>query len=1046
MRFLKSILALTVLCANASFAQVTSGTLSGITKDNTGNVISNATVTVTFVPTSQKVMTRTNEYGKFSITNLKPGSPYVISITSLGYRPKSLGDISVELGRTTNKEIILDKIVVQLEGVQVVSDVAAQARKDGVTAQLNRDKLEVLPTLGRSLQDMTRMTPQGNGVSFAGSNYRYNNLTIDGAASNDAFGFSQSSGQSTASVPTGTPGSLSRTQPISLDAIEQVSVAIAPYDVKIGNFTGGSVNAVTRSGTNKQEGSIYSFGRAPQLVGNGLSGDIPSSFNEYQFGGRIGGPVIKDKLFYFFNTEISRRTDPVLFAPGSQGALLSKEIAQQIQDSLISFAAKSGISNFDPGTIGAYNIQANSEKYFGRLDWNVGNSILTVRSNFVNASAGNLERGQALNKLASQDFNHISRTLSTVAELKSQLGVGVSNSLLAGYSLVNDHRDPYGSEYAPQIEIQDIQFGQINAGADREGVVYRTRTSTFELTDNLIWSKNNHTVTLGTHNEFYNVQYTFVNGYAGRWQYSNIASFFANRPNRIRSTFDLTDNSLDYVLNNPGANFNIAVPSVYLQDEITLTDRLKVSLGIRADWNIIDTPTQATEFTNLTLTDGTQPYTKFTNNYGTSLMIAPRAGFIWETNKVTVRGGAGLFQGRMPFAWFAYPFIHNGLVVGNVDARPTTTVPLIVDPLRQRSVSSTTNYEMNIITDKYVQPQMVRGNLALDIKLPGDALLVLDGTYTKTLNDILFTNVGLPGAAGNLGGADTRPVYTSTRLSTTAINPYTSVFALQNTNLGYRYNLTANLSKKWNRLDMMTAYSYGQAKDLANGQRNSFQSHVEYNQLVKANEYELTWSNYDVRHRIVSNASWNVKKNTVISAVYTGASGSPFSYVYSGDLNGDGSSHNDLLYVPRNASEIKLVPSARPTGQTDTRTEAQIWADLDKFISNDVYLNSRRGQYTERNGGRTPWNHRVDVRVTETHGRMQYTFDIANIGNLLNDSWGRSYFVPNLNNQNVYPLQYRSGRAVGGTPTYSFDPTVKTYQYDDLLSRWQMQAGIRINF
>ncbi len=401
-KMLEILLATAMLCSSA-YAQITSGIIRGTVKDVTGSTIENANVTVVFVPTNQRIVTKTTTEGRFTLSNLKPGGPYTVSVTALGFRPKSTDNLTVRLGEATNTDIQMEKIVIVLDQVSVTADMAAQARRDGAVAQMNKEKMQVLPTLSRSIQDMTRMTPQGNGVSFAGSNYRYNNLTIDGATSNDAFGFSQSSGQSTASVPTGTPGSLSRTQPISLDAIEQVSVVIAPYDVKIGNFTGGSVNAVTRSGTNTTEGSIYSFGRIPQFVGDGLSGVMPNTFNEYQAGGRLGGPIIKDKLFYFVNFEISRRTDPVLFAPGSNGALATEAVAQQVRDSLVSFAAQSGVPNFDAGTFGAYDIEANSEKYFGRLDWNIGNSILTVRSNYVDAVAGNLERGQALTKLATQD-------------------------------------------------------------------------------------------------------------------------------------------------------------------------------------------------------------------------------------------------------------------------------------------------------------------------------------------------------------------------------------------------------------------------------------------------------------------------------------------------------------------------------------------------------------------------------------------------------------------------------------------------------------------
>jgi len=326
-KMLEILLATAMLCSSA-YAQITSGIIRGTVKDVTGSTIENANVTVVFVPTNQRIVTKTTTEGRFTLSNLKPGGPYTVSVTALGFRPKSTDNLTVRLGEATNTDIQMEKIVIVLDQVSVTADMAAQARRDGAVAQMNKEKMQVLPTLSRSIQDMTRMTPQGNGVSFAGSNYRYNNLTIDGATSNDAFGFSQSSGQSTASVPTGTPGSLSRTQPISLDAIEQVSVVIAPYDVKIGNFTGGSVNAVTRSGTNTTEGSIYSFGRIPQFVGDGLSGVMPNTFNEYQAGGRLGGPIIKDKLFYFVNFEISRRTDPVLFAPGSNGALATEAVAQ----------------------------------------------------------------------------------------------------------------------------------------------------------------------------------------------------------------------------------------------------------------------------------------------------------------------------------------------------------------------------------------------------------------------------------------------------------------------------------------------------------------------------------------------------------------------------------------------------------------------------------------------------------------------------------------------------------------------------------------------
>ena len=1075
MRFsclISAVVAAALFSVSAS-AQITSGSLGGVVKDNGGAPIANATVSITFVPTGQKIETRTHDDGRFLATNLRPGGPYTVMASSIGLRALTLNGLSVQLGLTTNNVYVMQKAEVQLTAITVSADVIA-ARKTGTSTEVSEKQLQRLPTVNRSLQDMTRLTPEGNGVSFAGSNYRYNNLTIDGAGSNDAFGFSQSSGNSTASVPTGTPGGLARTQPISLDAIDQVSVAISPYDVKIGSFTGASINAVTRAGTNTTSGSLYTFGQAPAFIGSGLSGTLPTGFKNYTTGGRLGGPIIENKLFYFLNAEVAQRTDPVLYAPGSNGALLTAAVAKQVSDSIAARAGRAGISSFDPGSIGNYTINANSQKYFGRLDLNLGNSILTVRDNFVTAEAGNLERGAALNKLGSQDFVHHSTTNGLVGELKSQLGDNLSNSLIAGYSVVSDRRDPYGSQTSPQIEIADLGYGQINAGSDRESAVYRQHTSTLELTDNLTWNVGRHSLTIGSHNEMYKVQYTFLNSYNGRWQYPNLAAFLANQPNRIRATYSPTNNALSAVLGTPGADFNVFTPSAYVQDEIAVTNDFKLSLGIRVEGTTTDKAQQAAAFTNLTLADGSTPFTKYKNDYGTSFTVAPRVGFTWDVvpeQKFVIRGGVGVFQGRMPFAWFAYPYLNNGTQFANVDYRPAynstlASVPFIVDPNQQSSINTLYKqgnvYEINLIDNKYVQPQMARGNLAFDIKLPSRSKLSLEGTYTKVLKDILYTNQDIPASSGNLAGADPRPIYPATRLVTPTgvTNPYSAVYVLSNTNQGFRYNLTASLQKKvGDGFDFSGAYTFGQSKDVANGQRNSPQSNVEYNQLYEANKYPLVYSNFDIRHRLVATAAyshaWSRRTSTSASVVYTGQSGSPFSYVYTGDVNNDGSSNNDLIYIPRSASEINLIPSARPAGNADTRTPALIWADLDKFISNDPYLNSHRGQVAERNGARTPWNHRADFRLTQdirvdnsaTPHNLQFTLDILNLTNLLNNQWGKFYFVPNLNNQNVYALAYRSGRAVGGTPNFSFDPVLGTpYQVDDLQSRWQMQAGLRFTF
>ena len=1063
-------------------AQLTSGSITGKVVDSvTATPLGGATVYVVHVPTGNRIEAVTAADGRFFFANLRPGGPYTVGARQIGYGARQRVNVEVMLGDATVVPIGLGKIVVELERIAVVASRGEIVEKSGPTTAVTSAKLMALPTLSRSLQDITRLSPSGNGISFGGANYRYNNLTIDGAASNDAFGFSQSSGQATSTVPTGTPGGLSRTQPISLDAVEAVTVKMAPFDVRVGGFTGASLNAVTRGGTNTTSGSLYTIGRNNSLVGSGLSGAMPSDFKEMQLGGRLGGAIVPNKVFYFVNAEISRRTDPVLYAPGSGGAQLTTAQASSVAQAFTQYAANAGYASFDAGNVTNYSIPANSSKYFGRFDFQLSpTTSLTIRDNFVDATAGNLERGAALNKFASADFNHKSRTNSLVAELKSQVGSKGANSLIFGYSNVNDRRVPYsqfggGNQISPQVEILDGSFGQLNIGNDRESVVFHQQTRTFELSDNFAWSAGNHTITFGTHNEFYNVQYTFANSYNGRWQYPSLAAFLAEKPSRIRATYVLANNSLNYVLGTPGANFNVTSPSGYLQDEIKLTPEFTITPGVRIEATMAEAPSQTANFQNFTsVVSGTssQPFSGYRNDYKTAFTIAPRVGFTWDPSRdrsFVVRGGAGIFQGRMPFAWFAYPFLNNGIYSANVDYKPSytaslTKVPMIFDPTQQKTINTLYNqgnqFEINVIDNKYVQPQVARYNLATDVTLPGDWKASLEGTYTKVIKDIFFKNADDPTPAGNFGGADARPFYGASRLNGpggtagSTDNPFSSVFVLTNTNQGYRYSLTTSLEKALmvsatSTLDLTGAYTFGESKDVANGQRNSYQSNWEYMQVVTPNVPSLQYSNFDIRHRILGTGTfshqWSEKNRTTATLIYTGASGSPYSVVYNSDLNNDGSSNNDVIFIPKDASQITLTTNN--------------WSALDAYIKNDPYLDAHRGQYAQRNGPRTPWSHKWDLRIAQdlpfavgANGKqgVQMTLDVFNFSNLVNKSWGKQYFVPNQNNQDVYSgLSLVGSRTNGVAPSFSFAPPPAgstNWQTDDFTSRWQLQVGLRYNF
>ncbi len=458
-----------------------------------------------------------------------------------------------------------------------------------------------MPTLSRSFQDVTRLTPQVNAQnSFAGTNFRYNNVTIDGTVNNDAIGFSPSLGGSTGT--SGQPGSSTRTNPVSLDAIQDVQVYLAPFDVKIGNFLGGSVNAVTRSGSNEVTGSVYAYGRNSSLVGeysgaDGGNSPIPSAYHDLQTGVRVGFPLIKNKLFFFTNEEITDRKDPILYQAGTASSLLSDKatpvsgspssgaaLAQTISDfAKTAYGLDAGAYNSD------YSIYSRSTKFFNRLDWNISDKHqLTIRNNTVFSEATNLERDGANFRFGSIDFVQNNNQSSTVLELRSRFGgsLSFSNSLILGYSAVHDYRTPSSNQQSfPQVEI-GYNGGTIFLGNDREGTVFNLNQKTTEITDNLSFFKGKHSFTVGTHNELYNIDYGFVNSLNGRISYRNVNDFLAKAPNRVRGSyaFNADQNNRNYQFANPYANFNVNLLSVYFQDDIQVTSKLKVSPGVRIDY------------------------------------------------------------------------------------------------------------------------------------------------------------------------------------------------------------------------------------------------------------------------------------------------------------------------------------------------------------------------------------------------------------------------------------------------------------------------------
>lgn len=1057
-------------CFLSSKGQVTTSGLSGHVTDAKKEGLVGATVQATYTPTGTKYAAVTDVDGRFRINNMNAGGPYDLLITYVSYKEETRSGIMLQLGETTNLNIALQDASTQLSEVVVKSN--REAERQGAGINVNSEAIRRLPTISRSLTDMTRLSPQvNNNNSFAGTNFRYNNVTIDGAINNDAIGFSPSLGGSTGT--TGQPGSSTRTNPVSLDAIQDVQVAVAPFDVRLGNFLGGSVNAVTRSGTNEVTGSVYGFGRNAALTGswNGASGakeKLPSTFYEYQTGVRVGLPLIKNKLFFFTNEEITRRQDPVQFQAGTPSSLIKDvAVAQQISDFV---KTNYGL---DAGSYDNYSIYSKSTKFFNRIDWNINDkNQLTIRNNTVFSEATNLERDAANFRFGSIDFKQSNNQSSTVAELKSQFGGRASNSLIVGYSSVHDFRNTLSNVRTfPQVEIA-YNGGTIFLGNDREASVFNMKQKTFEVTDNFTFYAGKNTFTLGTHNEFYNIDYGFVNSPNGRISYRSPAEFLAKLPNRVRGNYpfaDATDN-LDQQFNNPYAHFKVNLMSAYLQDDIQLTDRIKLSPGIRLDYSGLPTkPTLSPQTTNSAgdpnygTTYTYTPLNKISNSYLNSVQISPRLGFnidVKGDRSLVIRGGTGLFTGRIPFAWLGYAFYNNGVGYGAYDFNnnATATTKLVGDPLipnggllinNNPANGGVTRTQVDLVDNNFKMPQMFRNNLAIDYTVGGYKLTV-EGLYTKVIQDLKFQQVNTKDVVRyySYDTQQQQPIYVSSTGTAGAQridNNFANAYMLSNTNKGYRYSLTGQIQRNFpSNFGFSTAYTYGKSFDITNGIRNSMESNWQLNQSLTPNDPQLAYSNFDIRHRIVGTVNyrqiWNPSNATTVTLFYSLQSGSPFSWGYVNTTVDGSAQANSLAYIPRDLTEAQKL--------LQTGNEA---ADFMNFVNADPYLSTRKGDFTERNAGRTPWNNTMDLRFLheiKLKGRqsLQFSYDIINFLNLIDKKLGYYYFSPNTFNSTASIGLSRATNPATGDPTFRWAAPSAPYSIDPLGSRWQMQLGARYSF
>lgn len=1030
-----------ILCATLIHAQETTGKLEGKIMSDDGATLEFANIVVIDAETNFKFGAISQESGYYSVLNIPPGNAYTIMVSFLGYQSVSLQNVSINLSETTYQDFVLHE---QGETLDEVVVVANQNTSSEFEQTINSETLKSTPTITRSIQDLTRNLPEANLNSFAGASNRFNNLNIDGVANNDVIGFQEPSSGAAGSSANGSPGSLARTQPIGFGAIKQLSIKTTPFDVSIGNFSGANLDVVTKNGTNQGQTEVYAFGNNQSLVGrysDGIEQNV-QSFYDFQLGFSKGGALKKDKLFYFVNFEQATSNNPVLNAPGSSSSNISVETINQIVDKLQTDY------NYHPGAFTDAALKTSSTKLFLRFDFNISDRTkLTLRNNYVNSFADNLEWNESIFNFGNQGFRHNSVANSFTAELKSNFENSSSNLLSIGYNYGKEGRD-FDGEVFPHLQISDAS-NRIFAGTYREASVYNTELNTLQIADKFTLFRNKHTLTFGGLAQYNDIDYGFLSAWNGRWEYSSVDNFLNDSPSRIRGVYRLTDNTFDFVQSTPSATVDILVAGLYAQDKFRYSDRLSLTFGLRLDSQFLlndipisDEVTQTPEFS------------QFSNKIRTSPHINPRFGFEYafnESRSVKLHGGSGLFTGRLPYLWFAYAEYISGTQYFNVDIRPDGPQNIVNDVSDLAGASPIA--EINLVDNDFELPREWKSNLGLNLKLPNNYGITFDASYTKVLKGIFFQSINRTNNLGTFDGADNRSYFLETG-DAIKVNPnFTNVFLLTNSNDGFRYNLTLGLSKSTADYNSYLGYTFGRSRDISSTVRSSPAANYEWNQSITPNAPSLSASNFDLRHKFVSTHSYafNLGNNgqLEVSALYNGTSGSPFSFVYQGDVNRDGSSRNDLIYIPRDASEINLIDITDGNGVV-TQSAAQQWERLNAFIESNDYLQSNRGGYAERNESKTPWNHRLDAKLAyninlKGSKQLRFSMDVFNVFNLVNRDWGRLVFVPNVVNSNFSLLRFRG--IENNQPQFQYSNTDATpWVVDNQNSRWRMQFGASYRF
>lgn len=1070
---------------STAMAQITTSGVKGLIKANGEDVIG-ATITVTHVPTGAVYRSVTNSVGRFTIQGMRAGGPYTVEISYIGYKTKEIKNVTLKLGEMSDLSTQLEEDAHALGEVVVKGKLGLDASKTGAAASYSAKDIANMPSISHSIGDITRMNPmvsvsQSGAMSFAGVNNRYNSFQVDGAVNNDVFGLT-SNGQN---------GGQAGTQPISTETIDQVQVSVAPFDVRQSGFTGGAINAITKSGTNTFHGSVYGNWLNKDLIGskytlmNGKDSQKYDDETDYRYGVTLGGPIIKNKLFFFANYEKSNKEYPNNYGYGSEASKLGTE-GFNIADEVLSILKEKGYN-------ASYNNPKNytkSDKAGIKLDWNINDKHkATFGWRMVNAKQLNSNSTAGYLNASDYQYDFVSKTNTFTAELNSSFSEKINNQFQASYVSVRDHRDPKG--IAPMIQIKNVGGGTLCLGTERSSTANSLNQDIFSFTDNLNWYVNNHTLTFGTHGEYYKFKNLFIQDNYGTYYFNNFEDFkmFASGQKYAASvdkktgvtTYYNTLNQYRYCTANVAVTgdprwapeFAAGQIGFYAQDKFNVTPNFELTYGLRMDIPLFfDTPTENAEFNASAAKQGWNVVTN--HKLSSTPMWSPRVGFRWNIEKehnMILRGGAGIFTGRIPFVWLSNNFTNTGIQTsvynvygstglkeGKQNTGKLSDVSLIVDPYKQSENTDklgTSNQAINVFDKDFKFTQNLRLDLALDFTLAGIDF-TLEGVFSKNLNDIYYKDLTRTEAGKTLGETyeslafDNRPLFQKVTSTEDAnLKKFANVYMLDNTSKGYSYNLSLSAVKRFDfGLDLAASYTYSRSKSVNCGTSSVAQSNYNYNYTYQnPNSPELGFTAFNVPHQIKASAFYHKDYaehwNTTVGLIYTGTSGSPYSLYYYGDLNQDGSNGNDLMFIPTDEQIDKMQFKANKNYTADEQKE-----NFREWIANDGYMSKHRGEYFKRYADNLPFESHFDFHLAQTYKfkvgaqvhAVELSFDVLNVGNMFNKKWGRY--------TSTGTAKYYSPVTYSGNGQFQFlhPGNYEMRSYDDYYSRWRGQLGLKYTF